>query len=265
VHNPATSNLDGSEVQCDPPSIEEERSNQCRPHGLTVASEDCNWQSSRTMPANGCCLNTISHDTSNQFGSGVLLMFSERDKRSEAELKVVGPVKSSLKIDASSLPRKVCSKHDVEAGDLIFIDRSAARAHRNCRAVITKVHEAHCTATVLDETLSGIEEIWPSFPDILLISSCWRVGVEVVLSGLKNPKIKALNGTTGIIVSHVRQGHPSFVQKGESNIARLSLCVRISLSNGSERCVLLSPQFLKTRQEFFLSVAQELGRIIEDL
>jgi len=198
--------------------------------------EGHNWQG----PAQDCCnVRDSWHDIKNQ-------------------LKPSGPT--------PYFPKEVRSKQDVEPGDLIHIDRSST-PHRSRTAVVMKVHEAHCTATLLDETLSwGIGEIWPNFSDIMLVSSCWRVGVEVTLSGLTNSRTAGLNGRAGVIVKHVRQGHPSFVQTrtGKANEPLLTLCVKIHLPGGSAKSVLLKPQFLMTRQAWFLSVVHELGVIVAD-
>merc|ERR1712137_1191014 len=235
---------------------EESPPSQHRLDGLTAVSEDHNWQGSAQEYRKDCSCDMEGHNWQGPAQDCCNVRDSWHDIKNQ--LKPSGPT--------PYFPKEVRSKQDVEPGDLIHIDRSST-PHRSRTAVVMKVHEAHCTATLLDETLSwGIGEIWPNFSDIMLVSSCWRVGVEVTLSGLTNSRTAGLNGRAGVIVKHVRQGHPSFVQTrtGKANEPLLTLCVKIHLPGGSAKSVLLKPQFLMTRQAWFLSVVHELGVIVAD-
>lgn len=146
---------------------------------------------------------------------------------------------------------------DIEPGDLVVLGQGAPPEHRRSPAVVMKVFEAHCTVVVLDESLRfGVGECWPMFQDVLPIQSrAWREGAPVVIHGLRGGKVRKLNGFTGTVVAHPREGHPSFIErppKPKNDVAdegpQLVLCVRLEdpVAAG-QKTVLLEPRFLVPR------------------
>jgi len=124
---------------------------------------------------------------------------------------------------------------------------SAPPEHRFCQAVVTKVAEAHCTVVVLDaEHRTGVGECWPGFADLHTESCTLRLGSRVVVEGMQSAKTRRLNGLTGVISSHPRQGHPTFVRKPSApDRPQLTVCVVFDdpVAAG-ERSALLEPRFL---------------------
>jgi len=113
-----------------------------------------------------------------------------------------------------------------EPGDLVVLSARVPAEHRGCTAVVTSVQQSHCTVKVLDASRQyGVEECWPGFHDIRLISDAWRLGSHVVINGLKK---KRLNGTTGVISEHLKEGHPTFICKPAApDRPQLTLCIRV--------------------------------------
>jgi hypothetical protein len=71
----------------------------------------------------------------------------------------------------------------------------------------------------------------------------------VIVNGMGGTKTKHLNGLTGTIVAHPREGHPSFIRKGSSlEKAWLTVCVRFDDPHiAKHRSALIEPRFLLPR------------------
>jgi len=156
---------------------------------------------------------------------------------------------------------------ELKPGDLIHVGSGVSGDHKNCKAVVTAVHEVHCTAVVLDDELClGVGEIWPNFSDVTLVSSHWRLGTEVVVVGLQNPNIQVHNGATGVIVEHAKHGHPLFMQRHDpSEKPHLTLCVKITSGGAGVKKLLLKPRFLITCDAYFASIADSLKDVVNDV
>jgi hypothetical protein len=138
----------------------------------------------------------------------------------------------------------------LECGDVVLLGGSVPFEYRACYAVITKVAEAHCTVIVLDEQQQvAVGECWPAFCDACLESDRLRLGKAVIVNGMGGTKTKHLNGLTGTIVAHPREGHPSFIRKGSSlEKAWLTVCVRFDDPHiAKHRSALIEPRFLLPR------------------
>lgn len=99
-------------------------------------------------------------------------------------------------------------------GDVVKI---VAGVSRGTSAVVTEVAERHCTVALLDDAMSkGLGQLWPSFDQLELVSSAWRLGERVVLQGLTAPKLQHLNGLRGVVAKHPRQEHPAFVTRQQA-------------------------------------------------
>lgn len=165
-------------------------------------------------------------------------------------------------LSLKSSARKVQSKDDIESGDLIMIGPLVRGEFRNCKAVVTHVQDDHCTAAVLDEDLCrGIGETWPNFSDIVILSSHWRVGTEVIISSIMNAKNRKFNGTEGVIVVHPKKGHPCFMQKGTGHNPNLVLCVKVCL-DGVSTSLMLRPACLVKRDVYFAALTNNLCNIV---
>lgn len=185
----------------------------------------------------------------------------------------VGEDEAAL-LDATAVPALPSSPEiepidgipDIEPGDSVILGQGAPPEYRRSPAVVMKVSEAHCTVIVLDKSLRyGVGECWPMLEDVLPIQSRdWRAGAQVIISGLRGGKVRKLNGFTGTIVAHPREGHPSFIErppKPKSGVIdcgpQLVLCVRLDdpIAAG-QKTVLLEPRFLVPRGQ---STRDELG------
>merc|ERR1719187_2823141 len=103
-------------------------------------------------------------------------------------------------------------------------------------AVITAVHDKHCTAVLLDSQHHlACGEVWPFFDQLQRLNTSWRLGHDVTLCNMKSAKLQHLNGQDGCIVQHPRQGHPVFVQKPKLNEVRL--CLTVKLHSGGEHVI----------------------------
>jgi len=92
---------------------------------------------------------------------------------------------NSCSITVRSPARKISMKQEIEAGDLVAIGPSAPGDYCNCVAVVTNVFKKHCTVIILDQTpCFAVGELSSNFHDIMFLSPHWRVGTEVIISGL---------------------------------------------------------------------------------
>lgn len=149
----------------------------------------------------------------------------------------------------------------VECGDLVVLGDRVPQEYRACPAVVTKVAESHCTVAVLDERRQfGIGECWPAFHDISLESCSLRLGTHVIVDGMGGSKTKHLNGLTGCIAKHPREGHPSFIRKPSNpDKPQLTVCICFDDASASKvRSALLEPRFITSFEEVALRKAREL-------
>mmetsp|Transcript_70951 Transcript_70951/g.135299 ORF Transcript_70951/g.135299 Transcript_70951/m.135299 type:complete len:400 (-) Transcript_70951:108-1307(-) len=151
---------------------------------------------------------------------------------------------------AMESPKKFCLWSDgrPQPGDVVRLGASVQPSEfRQCPAVVTKVAETHCTVVVLDEDQRfGIGECWPSLDDVDIECSSWRLDSRVVLSGLKGPRTSHLNGFSGRIAAHPKQGHPTFLSKpSDPQRPQFTLCVRLDDQVAAgQKLVVLEPRFL---------------------
>mmetsp|Transcript_25235 Transcript_25235/g.44814 ORF Transcript_25235/g.44814 Transcript_25235/m.44814 type:complete len:925 (-) Transcript_25235:104-2878(-) len=160
----------------------------------------------------------------------------------------VAPNHSADPIERSPSPLALAVGGRPEPGDVVQLGASVHPSEfRRCPAVVTKVAESHCTVVVLDEDQRfGIGECWPSLDDVDIECSSWRLDSRVVLSGLKGPRTSHLNGFSGRIAAHPKQGHPTFLSKpSDPQRPQFTLCVRLDdpVAAG-QKSVVLEPRFL---------------------
>lgn len=136
--------------------------------------------------------------------------------------------------------------------------------YRASPAVITKVAEAHCTVVVLDERQqSGVGECWPGFHDVTLESLKLRIGTHVVIDGMVGTRTRHLNGLTGIISEHPKEGHPVFIRKSASpDTPILAVCVCFNDPNAAKgRSALIEPRFLVPFDEAAFQTAKAMSDV----
>lgn len=136
-----------------------------------------------------------------------------------------------------------------QPGDIVTLGCRAPEEYRGAPAVVTAVAETHCTVVVLDESKRfGIGECWPSFQDLHIECRQLRIGSEVCIGGMQASKTKKLNGFSGKIRKHKREGHPFFIQKPSMpDTPQLCVCVRLDEPEmAGERVVMLEPRFLQS-------------------
>jgi len=135
-----------------------------------------------------------------------------------------------------------------EVGDVVTLGSRAPEEHRGAAAVVTAVAEKHCTVVVLDESRRfGAGECWPSFEDLKIEVAHLRLDSKVRLVGLQGARTGKLNGFTGKICTHKREGHPIFIRKpSDPDKPQLTMCVRLDEPElAGERQVLVEPRFLE--------------------
>lgn len=151
-----------------------------------------------------------------------------------------------------------------EPGDLVVLSLGAGvpAEHRGRPAVVTRVAGSQCGVVVLDPARRfGIGECWPNLYDLGDTESrAWRLGSRVVVGGLWGEKTRWLNGLTGAIASHPREGHPTFVRKSTPPFQpQLAVCVRLDeTAVAGSRAVLLEPRFLVPHEQYLREVSQAL-------
>jgi len=154
---------------------------------------------------------------------------------------------------------------DMQAGDVVILGSGAPPEFRRSSAVVTKVAETHCTVIVLDESgRFGRGECWPCFADMELDPDRgpWHLGNRVMIEGLTSSRTKHLNGFSGIIAAHPREGHPTFVRKpADPDRPQLTLCIRLDdpAAAGEKGSVLLEPRFLTAHDKFLRQVSGDLS------
>jgi hypothetical protein len=159
----------------------------------------------------------------------------------------------------------VCSRSgadviDIEVGDFVLLGHGAPQEYRSCHGVVKKVAETHCTVVVLDSTCSqGVGECWPDFADVAVESKALRIGRRVVVEGMRGNRFKHLNGLTGTISRHPREGHPTFVKKS----ARLTVCVVFDSPGVSFK--LMEPRFLTSYDSILEQETKALQEVFHSL
>lgn len=153
----------------------------------------------------------------------------------------------------------------VHVGDVVVLGNRAPPEHRCSPAIVTTVAEAHCTVVVLDSSRRfGRGECWPGFEDIFPDSELLRLGTRVVIGDMQGTRTRHLNGLTGVISEHPRQGHPVFINKSETHATpQLAVCVVFDdCKSAKQRSALLEPRFLKAFDEVTLQTVQSLGEAV---
>lgn len=187
------------------------------------------------------------------------LSASQLDVQSSyACLEAVSVAKEDDEVGSSAPSIELASCGKPQPGDIVTLGSRCPREFRQCPAVITEVAEIHCTVCVLDETRRfAIGECWPGFDDFEYESCLWRLGTQVVIGGLKRG---LLDGFSGRIVAHPKQGHPTFLTKSDPTRPQLTLCVRLDDPTAAGRSsVLLEPRFLTPYAEHVRKVAKDLA------
>lgn len=134
-----------------------------------------------------------------------------------------------------------------QCGDLVVL---LSQGHRF--AIVTKVHEVHCTVVLLDEArMHGCGEHWPDFQDMRVESTAFRAGAQVLIRGMRSGKNQLFNGVGGTIIAHPKEGHPCWVTKQASpEKPVLTFCVRLDQSCGQrEKLILIEPRFLIPKEQ----------------
>lgn len=140
------------------------------------------------------------------------------------------------------------------------------------QAVVTDVHETHCTVIVLDAAWSrGMQQLWPSLHQLEHMSQAWRIGSRVTLRGLASGKLRHLNGATGSVAKHPREPHPIFARKsnkkepdGAGESPQLRLVVRLDEQCRPEKgpaTVCLEARHVVPEKEGPTVKAEEEGRV----
>ena len=90
----------------------------------------------------------------------------------------------------------------------------------------------------------------------------------MIIHGLKNAKLKHLNGLTGLVVAHRSEGHPSFVTKAckAESLVMPMLVVRVQFDESvRQKSVMLEPRFLVSSAELQEEAAEHMLRIVKSL
>ena len=134
---------------------------------------------------------------------------------------------------------------------------------RACSAIVTKIEESHCTVIALDSQQQiGQGECWPRYRDLPLADSKLRLGRHVVVQGMSGVRTRHLNGLTGVIAEHPKEGHPVFIRRPASpDDPTLVVCVRFDDPVAARgRSSLLEPRFLVTVEEAALTQMRNMHR-----
>lgn len=156
----------------------------------------------------------------------------------------------------------------VECGDLLMLMDGAPQEFRACPAVVTKVAPSHCTVTVLDSNRqNGIGECWPGLQDVIIENKKLRLGTRVVVDGMSGTKTKHLNGLTGVVSAHPREGHPVFIRKASCpDKPQLRVCVSFDdVAAAKNSSVIIEPRFLSPYDDMAVLATQSLSDAVEAL
>lgn len=152
--------------------------------------------------------------------------------------------------------RRPVSRAPWAQGDLV---RIAQGLGHGALAVVTEVQERHCTVVLLDEARSrGLGELWPFYEDLQLVSSAWRLGAAVVIQGLTSKKLEHLNGLSGRVGRHPKQGHPALVQRSHAEEPQLRLVVLMDDAKAAgNTSVFVEARFLMSPEAYTLKLITE--------
>jgi hypothetical protein len=185
------------------------------------------------------------------FGASASCVLERHEAKSEP-CSLLADAGSDCKKDSSAVP---------ELGDVVILGFGAPPEYRQRPAVVTRLAKSHCTVTVLDDSRSfGIGECWPCFGDIQADSCCLRLGTRVVIEGMRGAKTQRLNGCTGTIAAHPREGHPTFIRKPSApDQPRLTACVHVDNPTvADEKVILLEARFLVAYDDVVLRATCDL-------
>lgn len=157
----------------------------------------------------------------------------------------------------------------IQVGDLVRLGIGAPAEYRDCRAVVTKVAETHCTVIVLEDgKFTGIGECWPGYQDVSILDRTWHLGSKVVINGMSSERTKHLNGLTGTVTAHPKNGHPSFIRKRSSpETPQLVICVAFHDVKAAreQKSAMLEPQFLQAFADAEIDVVRRLSQAIASI
>eukprot|EP00929_Paragymnodinium_shiwhaense_P046833 TRINITY_DN23826_c0_g1_i1.p1 TRINITY_DN23826_c0_g1~~TRINITY_DN23826_c0_g1_i1.p1 ORF type:complete len:685 (-),score=89.61 TRINITY_DN23826_c0_g1_i1:223-2277(-) len=149
----------------------------------------------------------------------------------------------------SERPCLSCDDTGAEVGDIVSLGPGTPPEFRGHDAVVTAVADCHCTVAVLDSDRKiVVGECWPNLSDLTIVHGCsGRLGMRVVVRGLKAPRHRHFNGLAGTIVRHPQQGHPCFISKARApDEALLVFCVAVDNAPAGEgKFVLLELQYFE--------------------
>jgi len=159
------------------------------------------------------------------------------------------------------------SEERPDVGDVVVLGPGVQAEHRMRTGIVTKLADAHCTVVVLDpDRRVGIGECWPNFEDIAAIESrLLRAGTRVTLQKLNGARTRHLNGFSGVVSVHPKQGHPTFITKPSApDHPQLTVCVKFDdpVAAG-ERSALLEPRFLLPYEDAMDDMTGHLSRALE--
>jgi len=156
-----------------------------------------------------------------------------------------------------------CAPVMFQPGDMVDLEGpSAAPGFRNQPAVVTKVFDRHCEVVVVDSSLNCIGECWPNVTDITLRGDAgWRLHQRVYIKGLRHKHRRLLNGSTGVIIEHVQEGHPCFISRNGSEHPQLAVCVRLDEPWERKRTIVLEPKYVHSWDEELFKATSELAEV----
>jgi len=193
-----------------------------------------------------------------------LQAFSLGESFREAEASEAGAAVSRAGAEAEAGLSEAVT--EVEPGDLVLLGPGVPHEYRLCPAVVTKVAERHCTVVVLNsEQRIAVGECWPGFRDIAMVENrMLRLGTRVVVQGMQGQRTQRLNGFSGVVSLHPKQGHPTFVCKPSApGQPQLTICVCFDDPEAAgERSALIEPRFLQPYDDAVQKMSNSLGDVM---
>jgi hypothetical protein len=202
-------------------------------------------------------------ENSTDWNAGTMCGASDELDAQDSAAEVVGHEDSDRKPDKHSI-----DAISFERGDLVLLHEGVPQEFRNHHAIVTIAHDSHCTVVVLDDvTQTGVGECWPSFHDMSMESSMLRLGTQVVVTGMSGARTKHLNGLTGVVAEHPREGHPTFIRRPKCpEKPQLTVCIRFTdPSAANQSSALLEPRFLEPFDDVAIQTARRLSEVMESL
>lgn len=237
----------------------------CRP---PQAEEEAHEAPAERSPASEACRSAVAlSDAATAAGSAC---GHEASDGSEAPSGAApGDVLEAARDAAGGAPaeaERVAIGDVVVVGDVVVLGPGVPAEYRLRPAVVTKLADEHCTVVVLDaERRLGVGECWPSFADVAAVeSSLLRLGTRVVLQNLQGARTRRLNGLSGVVAAHPKQGHPTFVSKPSAQgHPQLTVCVRFDDPKAAgERSALIEPRFLVPYDKAVEDISGDLGAML---